>query len=157
MSRRKIARKREIKPDNRFKSVILAKFINHIMVNGKKALAERIVYGALNKINKKLKKKIAISMFEKALESIKPMVEVKSRRIGGANYNIPVEIRSSRRDTLAMKWLVKASRERKEKTMENRLYEEILDAIDGKGVAVKKKEEVHRMAEANKAFAHYRL
>lgn len=157
MSRRKIARKREIKPDNRFKSVILAKFINHIMVNGKKALAERIVYGALNKINKKLKKKIAISIFEKALESIKPMVEVKSRRIGGANYNIPVEIRSSRRDTLAMKWLVKASRERKEKTMENRLYEEILDAIDGKGVAVKKKEEVHRMAEANKAFAHYRF
>ncbi|AGI27132.1 30S ribosomal protein S7 [Candidatus Portiera aleyrodidarum] len=157
MSRRNIARKREIKPDNRFKSVILAKFINHIMVNGKKALAERIVYGALNKINKKLKKKIAISMFEKALESIKPMVEVKSRRIGGANYNIPVEIRSSRRDTLAMKWLVKASRERKEKTMENRLYEEILDAIDGKGVSVKKKEEVHRMAEANKAFAHYRF
>lgn len=157
MARRKIARKREIKPDNRFKSVILAKFINHIMVNGKKALAERIVYGALNKINKKLKKKIAISIFEKALESIKPMVEVKSRRIGGANYNIPVEIRSSRRDTLAMKWLVKASRERKEKTMENRLYEEILDAIDGKGVAVKKKEEVHRMAEANKAFAHYRF
>ncbi|CAA3706485.1 30S ribosomal protein S7 [Candidatus Portiera aleyrodidarum] len=157
MARRKIARKREIKPDNRFKSVILAKFINHIMVNGKKTLAERIVYGALNKINKKLKKKIAISIFEKALESIKPMVEVKSRRIGGANYNIPVEIRSSRRDTLAMKWLVKASRERKEKTMENRLYEEILDAIDGKGVAVKKKEEVHRMAEANKAFAHYRF
>ncbi|CAA3705480.1 30S ribosomal protein S7 [Candidatus Portiera aleyrodidarum] len=157
MARRKIARKREIKPDNRFKSVILAKFINHIMVNGKKTLAERIVYGALNKINKKLKKKIAISIFEKALESIKPSVEVKSRRIGGANYNIPVEIRSSRRDTLAMKWLVKASRERKEKTMENRLYEEILDAIDGKGVAVKKKEEVHRLAEANKAFAHYRF
>lgn len=157
MSRRNITRKREIKPDNRFKSVKLAKFINHIMLNGKKALAERIVYNALNKINKKLKKKIAISMFEKALENIKPMVEVKSRRIGGANYNIPVEIRSSRRDTLAMKWLVKASRERKEKTMENRLYEEILDAIDGKGVAVKKKEDVHRMAEANKAFAHYRF
>lgn len=157
MSRRNIAIKREIKPDNRFKSVVVAKFINHIMVNGKKALAERIVYGALNKINKKFKNKVAISMFEKALEIIKPMVEVKSRRVGGANYNIPVEIRSSRRDTLAMKWLVKASRERKEKTMEKRLYGEILDAIDGKGVAVKKKEEVHRMAEANKAFAHYRF
>lgn len=157
MSRRNIARKREIKPDNRFKSVRLAKFINHIMLNGKKALAERIVYGAFKKINKKLKKKIALSMFEKALESIKPIVEVKTRRIGGANYNIPVEIRSERRDTLAMKWLVQASRNRKEKTMKIRLYEEILDAIDGKGLAVKKKEEIHRMAEANKAFAHYRF
>ncbi|AFQ24041.1 30S ribosomal protein S7 [Candidatus Portiera aleyrodidarum] len=157
MSRRNIARKREKKTDNRFKSVRLAKFINHIMLNGKKELAERIVYGALNKINKVFKKNIALSLFEKALESIKPMVEVKTRRIGGANYNIPVEIRSERRDTLAMKWLVKASRDRHSKKMKIRLYEEILDAIEGKGLAIKKKEEIHRMAEANKAFAHYRF
>ncbi|CEL12397.1 30S ribosomal protein S7 [Candidatus Portiera aleyrodidarum] len=157
MSRRNISIKREIKPDNKFKSIVLAKFINHIMIDGKKARAEGIVYGALNRINKKFKNNVALSMFEKALEIIKPMVEVKSRRVGGAKYKIPVEIRSSRRDSLAMKWLVKASRERKEKTMEKRLYGEILDAIEGKGVAVKKREEVHRMAEANKAFAHYRF
>ncbi|CEI58706.1 30S ribosomal protein S7 [Candidatus Portiera aleyrodidarum] len=157
MSRRNISIKREIKPDKKFKSIVLAKFINHIMIDGKKARAEGIVYGALNRINKKFKNNVALSMFEKALEIIKPMVEVKSRRVGGAKYKIPVEIRSARRDSLAMKWLVKASRERKEKTMEKRLYGEILDALEGKGIAVKKREEVHRMAEANKAFAHYRF
>ena len=155
MPRRRVAAKREIIPDPKFGNERLAKFINHLMVSGKKSVAERIVYGALEKVEERSKEE-PLDMFEKALESIQPLVEVKSRRVGGATYQVPVEVRPARRVALAMRWLVDASRKRGEKSMDLRLAGEILDAAEGKGAAVKKREDVHRMAEANKAFSHYR-
>lgn len=156
MPRRRVAAKREIIPDPKFGSARLAKFINHVMESGKKAVAERIVYGALTIVAEKTKEE-PIDMFEKALENIQPMVEVKSRRVGGATYQVPVEVRPSRQNALAMRWLVEFSRKRGEKSMAQRLAGEILDAADSKGSAVKKREDVHRMAEANKAFSHFRF
>ncbi|QJC32980.1 30S ribosomal protein S7 [Enterobacteriaceae endosymbiont of Donacia semicuprea] len=155
MSRRRVVSQRKILPDTKFESDLLAKFINIIMIDGKKSIAESIVYSSLNLITKKLGKK-EIDIFLTALENIKPIVEVKSRRVGGSTYQVPVEIRPIRRNTLAMRWLVNAARKRQEKSMILKLTNEILDAIEKKGNAVKKREEIHRMAEANKAFAHYR-
>ena len=134
---------------------MLAKFINIIMFDGKKAVAERVVYGALDQVVDKSKGE-AVEMLTKALENVRPMVEVKSRRVGGATYQVPVEVRADRRMTLAMRWLVEAARKRSEKSMDRRLAGEILDAVESRGSAVKKREDVHRMADANKAFSHYR-
>jgi small subunit ribosomal protein S7 len=156
MPRRRVAAKREVLPDPKFGNVTLAKFMNHVMVSGKKSIAEKIVYGALDTITSK-QGGDPVELFEKALESIQPMVEVKSRRVGGATYQVPVEVRPSRRTALAMRWLVDAARARGEKSMAQRLANEMMDAADGKGSAVKKREDVHRMAEANKAFSHYRF
>jgi len=156
MPRRRVVAKREILPDPKFNSQILAKFINHVMESGKKSVAERIVYGALDKVAEKTKEN-PVEAFEKALEALRPMVEVKSRRVGGATYQVPVEVRPNRRTALAMRWMVDAARKRGEKSMPLRLAGEILDSIEGKGAAIKKREDVHRMAEANKAFAHYRF
>ncbi len=155
MSRRRAAVKRDILPDPKFHDKSLAKFINIIMKNGKKSVAEKIVYGALDIISEKTNSDGLVS-FNKALDNIRPMVEVKSRRVGGATYQVPVEVRTTRQAALAMRWLVDASRKRGEKSMGRRLAGELLDAFENKGSAVKKKEETHRMAEANKAFAHYR-
>ncbi len=156
MPRRRVAAKREILPDPKFGNKTLAKFINHLMVSGKKSVAEKIVYGALDKIEERTKGD-PLEVFEKALETVQPMVEVKSRRVGGATYQVPVEVRPSRRNALAMRWLVEYSRKRGEKSMALRLAGELIDASEGRGAAVKKREDVHRMAEANKAFAHYRF
>lgn len=156
MPRRRVIAKREILPDPKFGSERLAKFMNHLMVSGKKSVAERIVYGALDKVAERSKEE-PLDIFDRALEAIQPMVEVKSRRVGGATYQVPVEVRPSRRQALAMRWLADAARKRGEKTMEQRLAGEMLDAAEGKGSAVKKREDVHRMAEANKAFSHYRF
>ncbi|WP_106475533.1 30S ribosomal protein S7 [Phytohalomonas tamaricis] len=156
MPRRRIAAKREILPDPKFGSERLAKFMNHLMISGKKSVAERIVYGALDRVAERSNDE-PLSIFEKALETIQPMVEVKSRRVGGATYQVPVEVRPSRRQALAMRWMADAARNRGEKTMAQRLAGEMLDAAEGKGAAVKKREDVHRMAEANKAFSHYRF
>ncbi|MGJ8526613.1 30S ribosomal protein S7 [Halomonadaceae bacterium LMG 33818] len=157
MPRRRVAAKREILPDPKFGSERLAKFMNHLMISGKKSVAERIVYGALDRVATRSNDAEPLDVFDKALETIQPMVEVKSRRVGGATYQVPVEVRPSRRQALAMRWMVDAARSRGEKTMEQRLAGEILDASEGKGAAVKKREDVHRMAEANKAFSHYRF
>jgi small subunit ribosomal protein S7 len=156
MPRRRVAAKREILPDPKFGNVTLAKFMNHVMVGGKKSLAERIVYGALDLIEERMKRD-PVDVFEEALANVAPMVEVKSRRVGGATYQVPVEVRSSRQQALAMRWLVDYSRKRGEKSMPQRLAGELIDACQGRGAAVKKREDVHRMAEANKAFSHYRF
>jgi len=156
MPRRRVAAKREILPDPKFGSQLLAKFMNHVMKAGKKSVAEKIVYGALDTVAQKSNKD-PLELFDKALEAIQPMVEVKSRRVGGATYQVPVEVRPSRQMALSMRWLVEYSRKRGEKSMALRLAGEILDAAEGKGAAVKKREDVHRMAEANKAFSHYRF
>ena len=156
MPRRRVVAKREILPDPKFGNLTLAKFMNMVMVSGKKAVAERIVYGAMEIVNTKLNKD-PIEVFNEALEAIAPMVEVKSRRVGGATYQVPVEVRPARRHALAMRWLVEFSRKRGEKSMDQRLAGELIDAAQGKGAAVKKREDVHRMAEANKAFSHYRF
>jgi len=134
---------------------MLAKFINILMLDGKKAVAERVVYGALDQVVEKSKGE-AVEVLNKALENVRPMVEVKSRRVGGATYQVPVEVRADRRMALAMRWLVEAARKRSEKSMDRRLAGEIMDAMESRGSAVKKREDVHRMAEANKAFSHYR-
>ena len=155
MPRRRIVAKREVLPDPKFHNQVIAKFINHVMVSGKKAVAERIVYGALDRVNAR-DGADPVETFEKALDAIAPMVEVKSRRVGGATYQVPVEVRPSRRNALAMRWLVDSARSRSEKSMAARLAGELMDAADGRGSAVKKREDTHRMAEANKAFAHYR-
>lgn len=157
MPRRRVVAKREILPDPKFGSVTLAKFMNHVMESGKKSVAERIVYGALEIVAEKNKEKDAIDVFTDALENIAPMVEVKSRRVGGATYQVPVEVRPSRRQALAMRWLAEYARNRSEKSMRQRLAGEILDAAQSKGNAVRKREDVHRMAEANKAFSHFRF
>ena len=156
MPRRRVAAKREILPDPKFGNVTLAKFMNHVMVRGKKSLAERIVYGALDLIQERMKRD-PVGVFEEALGNVAPMVEVKSRRVGGATYQVPVEVRSSRQQALAMRWLVDYARARGEKSMPQRLAGELIDAAQGRGAAVKKREDTHRMAEANKAFSHYRF
>jgi small subunit ribosomal protein S7 len=135
---------------------MIARFINMVMESGKKSVAEKIVYGAIDTIGDKNKSADAVDLVEKALENVSPMVEVKSRRVGGATYQVPVEVRPKRRQTLAMRWVIDAARKRGEKNMPARLAGELLDAVEQRGAAVKKREEVHRMAEANKAFAHYR-
>ena len=157
MPRRREVPKREILPDPKFGNVELSKFMNVIMEGGKKAVAERIIYGALELIQKKHPDKDALEAFTVAINNVKPMVEVKSRRVGGANYQVPVEVRPVRRVALAMRWLRDAARLRGEKSMGVRLANEIAEAAEGKGGAMKKREEVHRMAEANKAFSHYRF
>jgi small subunit ribosomal protein S7 len=156
MPRRRVVAKREILPDPKFGNQVLAKFMNHVMVHGKKAVAEKIVYGALEAVKQKGNDD-PLELFDKALEAIQPMVEVKSRRVGGATYQVPVEVRPTRQVALAMRWLVEFSRKRGEKSMALRLAGEIMDAAEGKGAAVKKREDVHKMAEANKAFSHYRF
>ena len=156
MPRRRVVAKREVLPDPKFGNVTLAKFMNMVMVSGKKAVAERIVYGALEQVQEKLNRD-PLEVFDEALENIAPMVEVKSRRVGGATYQVPVEVRPARRTALAMRWLVEYSRGRGEKSMAQRLAGELVDASQQKGAAVKKREDVHRMAEANKAFSHYRF
>lgn len=156
MPRRRVAAKREVLPDPKFGNVTLAKFMNHVMISGKKSVAEKIVYGALDSMAQK-QGNDPLESFEQALEAIQPLVEVKSRRVGGATYQVPVEVRPARRQALAMRWLVEAARKRGEKSMAQRLANEMLEACEGKGAAVKKREDVHRMAEANKAFSHYRF
>ena len=156
MPRRRVAAKREILPDPKFGNITLAKFMNHVMVSGKKSVAERIVYGALDIVEDRLKKS-PVEVFEEALDNVAPLVECKSRRVGGATYQVPVEVRPSRRTALAMRWLVDYARSRGEKSMPQRLAGELIDAVQGKGGAVKKREDVHRMAEANKAFSHFRF
>lgn len=155
MPRRRVIGQRKILPDPKFGSEILAKFINVVMQDGKKSVAESIVYGALDVIAQKSGKD-GVDLFEVALDNVRPAVEVKSRRVGGSTYQVPVEVRPSRRNALAMRWLVEAARKRGEKSMARRLAGELLDAAENKGSAVKKREDVHKMAEANKAFAHYR-
>ncbi len=155
MPRRREVPKREILPDPKFGDLQIAKFINMIMRNGKKSTAERIMYYALDNIAEKSNAD-SVELIEKALENVRPMVEVKSRRVGGATYQVPVEVRASRRNTLAMRWLIEAAQKRGEKTMAQKLAGELLDASENKGTAVKKREDTHRMAEANKAFAHFR-
>jgi small subunit ribosomal protein S7 len=156
MPRRRVIAKREVLPDPKFGNKTLAKFMNHVMVDGKKSVAEKIVYGALDTVAEKSGKD-PLETFEAALENIAPLVEVKSRRVGGATYQVPVEVRPDRRNALSMRWLVEHSRSRGEKSMALRLAGEILDAAEGRGSAVKKREDVHRMAEANRAFSHYRF
>src|SRR5688500_4293478 len=155
MSRRRAAEKREINPDAKFGDLVLAKFINSIMKHGKKGDAERIVYGALDRIVKKASQD-AVKVFHDAIENVKPTVEVRSRRVGGATYQVPVEVRPERRQALAFRWLVINARGRNEKTMIDRLSNELMDAAANRGGAVKKREDTHRMAEANRAFSHYR-
>jgi small subunit ribosomal protein S7 len=158
MSRRAQAPVREILPDPKFSNLMLAKFMNVIMKNGKKSAAERIIYGALDRIAEKTGKQgpEAIEVLSQALDNVKPVVEVKSRRVGGATYQVPVEVRATRRQTLAMRWVIEAARARAEKSMAFRLAHELMDAAESRGAAVRKREDTHRMAEANKAFAHYR-
>ena len=158
MSRRAQAPVRTILPDPKFNSDMLAKFMNVVMKDGKKSAAERIIYGALERISEKTGKQggDAIEVLSTALDNVKPVVEVKSRRVGGATYQVPVEVRSTRRQTLAMRWVIDAARSRSEKSMAFRLAHELMDAAENRGAAVRKREDTHRMAEANKAFAHYR-
>jgi small subunit ribosomal protein S7 len=155
MPRRREVPKREIFPDPRFGSQKLARFINKLMLTGKKSTAERIMYSALDAVADRTNED-PLKIFEKAMDNVRPMIEVKSRRVGGSTYQVPVEIRTERRQALAMRWLISFSRSRGEKTMAERLANELMDAASGRGSSVKKKEDTHRMAEANKAFAHYR-
>ena len=158
MSRRAQAPRRDSLPDPKFGNAMLAKFINMVMKSGKKSVAEKIVYGAIERISERVGKDQgrAIEMLGVALDNIKPAVEVKSRRVGGATYQVPVEVRAARRETLAMRWAIEAARSRSEKSMAVRLAHELIDAAENRGAAVKKREDTHRMADANKAFAHYR-
>jgi small subunit ribosomal protein S7 len=155
MPRRRIIGNRKILPDPKFGSELLAKFINILMFDGKKSISEVIVYHALKKLSQRVKKS-ELECFELALENVRPTVEVKSRRVGGSTYQVPVEVRSVRRNALAMRWIIESARKRTDKSMSLRLSNELFDALESKGMAVRKKEDVHRMAEANKAFAHYR-
>ena len=155
MSRRHRAEKREILPDAKYGDKILTKFMNNLMYDGKKSAAEGIVYGALTRVEDRLRRE-PIECFHEALDNVKPSVEVRSRRVGGATYQVPVEVRPERREALAIRWLIDASRKRNENTMEERLAAELLDAVNGRGTAVKKREDTHKMADANKAFSHYR-
>ena len=155
MSRRHAAEKREILPDPKFKDLVVAKFTNSLMLVGKKSTAEKIVYGAFEILEKKAGGD-PLNVFHKAIDNVKPTVEVRSRRVGGATYQVPVEVRSARRQALAIRWIVELARERSENTMTERLSAELLDAANNRGAAVKKREDTHRMAEANKAFSHYR-
>lgn len=155
MSRRHRAEKREILPDPKFGDLVLSKFMNAIMEDGKKSVAERIVYGAFDKMEEKAKSDPLV-MFKDALENVAPSVEVRSRRVGGATYQVPVEVRAERRQALAIRWLIEAARKRNENTMVDRLSGELLDAANSRGTAVKKREDTHKMADANRAFSHYR-
>jgi len=155
MSRRHRAEKREIIPDAKFGDVVVAKFMNTLMYEGKKSTAEGIVYGALDTVEKKAKAD-PIQLFRQALDNVAPSVEVRSRRVGGATYQVPVEVRTERRQALAIRWIITAARDRNDKTMVDRLSAELMDAANNRGAAVKKREDTHRMAEANRAFAHYR-
>lgn len=155
MSRRKKTYKREVIPDPVFKDLVVAKFVNKIMVRGQKATAQKLFYGALDELKGKIQNEEPISVFKKALENTKPSIEVRSRRVGGATYQVPVDVRPTRRLALAMRWLIEYSRERGEKDFSKRLASEIIEAYNNRGNAIKKKDDVHRMAEANKAFSHY--
>jgi small subunit ribosomal protein S7 len=155
MSRRHAAEKREVLPDAKFGDLVLAKFINSIMKDGKKATAEQIVYGALDKVAAKTGGE-SVKVFHEALTNVKPAIEVRSRRVGGATYQVPVEVRTERRQALAIRWLIEFARKRSETTMIDRLSGELMDAANNRGGAVKKREDTHRMADANKAFSHYR-
>ncbi|MBJ2153856.1 30S ribosomal protein S7 [Pseudomonas sp. GX19020] len=155
MSRRHAAEKREILPDAKYGDRVLTKFMNNLMLDGKKSVAESIVYGALTRVEGRLKRS-PIEAFHEALDNVKPSVEVRSRRVGGATYQVPVEVRTERREALAIRWLIIAARKRNENTMEERLAAELSDAVNGRGTAVKKREDTHKMADANKAFSHYR-
>jgi len=155
MSRRHRAEKREVIPDAKFGDVIVAKFMNSIMYDGKKSVAEAIVYGAFDSIQGRMKSD-PLPVFRQALENVAPAIEVRSRRVGGATYQVPVEVRNERRQALAIRWIITAARARNDKTMEDRLSAELMDAANNRGNAVKKREDTHRMAEANRAFAHYR-
>ena len=156
MPRRHVPPRRDVLPDPKYGNQTLAKFMNHVMVDGKKSVAEKIVYGALDIVVNRHNKD-PLEVFDLALENIAPMVEVKSRRVGGATYQVPIEVRASRRTALAMRWLVEYARKRNEKSMPQRLAAEIMEAYENRGNAVKKREDVHRMAEANKAFSHFRF
>lgn len=156
MPRRREVPKREILPDPKYGNVELSKFMNVIMESGKKAVAERIIYGALEIVEQKTKKD-PLEVFKEAIDNVKPVVEVKSRRVGGANYQVPVEVRPIRRLALSMRWIKEAARKRNEKSMAQRLANELMEAVEGRGGAMKKRDEVHRMAEANKAFSHFRF
>ncbi|HMT09379.1 MAG TPA: 30S ribosomal protein S7 [Pyrinomonadaceae bacterium] len=156
MPRRRVAGKREVLPDPIYNSIAVTKFINGLMWEGKKSVAEQIFYGAMVKLEEKAGEE-ALKVFKRALDTVAPALEVKSRRIGGATYQVPLEVSRDRRNTLAIRWIVSNARNRSEKTMEDRLVGELMDTINGRGGAMKKKEDVHRMAEANKAFAHYRF
>ena len=155
MSRRHAAEKREVLPDAKYGDRVVTKFMNNLMIDGKKSVAERIVYSALERVEGKLKR-APVEVFHEALDNVKPSLEVRSRRVGGATYQVPVEVRSVRRQALGIRWIITAARDRNEKTMTERLSAELLDASNGRGNAVKKREDVHRMAEANRAFSHYR-
>ncbi|WCL55631.1 30S ribosomal protein S7 [Gimibacter soli] len=155
MSRRHSAEKRQVLPDPKFGDIVLVKFMNSLMLDGKKSTAERIVYGALEKVEGRAKTDPLV-LFHEALDNVKPAIEVRSRRVGGATYQVPVEVRSDRSQALAIRWLIAAARKRNETTMVDRLSGELLDAANNRGAAVKKREDTHRMAEANKAFSHYR-
>jgi small subunit ribosomal protein S7 len=155
MSRRHSAEKREIMPDPKFGNAVITKFMNSVMYAGKKSVAESIVYGALDLIEAKTKQQ-PLGVFQQALDNVMPSIEVRSRRVGGATYQVPVEVRTSRRQALGIRWIISAARERNEKTMTERLSAELLDASNNRGNAVKKREDTHRMAEANRAFSHYR-
>jgi small subunit ribosomal protein S7 len=156
MSRRHRAEKREVLPDPKFGDLVLSKFMNALMYDGKKSAAEAIVYGALDVVKRRVPNTDPLRVFHEAMENVKPAVEVRSRRVGGATYQVPVEVRSERRQALAIRWLIDASRKRGEHTMRDRLSNELLDAANNRGSAVKKREDTHRMAEANRAFSHYR-
>ena len=155
MSRRHSAEKREVLPDAKYGDRVLTKFMNNLMIDGKKSVAESIVYGALERMEKRLKRE-PVQAFHEALDNVKPSVEVRSRRVGGATYQVPVEVRTERREALAIRWVITAARKRNEHTMEERLAAELADAVQNRGTAVKKREDTHKMAEANKAFSHYR-
>ncbi|PIE10685.1 MAG: 30S ribosomal protein S7 [Rhodobacterales bacterium] len=155
MSRRHAAEKREVLPDAKFGDKVLTKFMNNLMIDGKKSVAEKIVYNAFDRVEARLKK-APVEVFHEALDNIKPSMEVRSRRVGGATYQVPVDVRPERREALAIRWLISAARARNENTMEERLAGELADAVQGRGAAVKKREDTHKMADANKAFGHYR-
>ena len=155
--RRRAAPKRKIIPDSKYESELVAKFMNQLMVDGKKSIAEKIVYGAFDELEKSVQKESPVDVFKKVLDQVAQVVEVRSRRIGGATYQVTVEVRAKRRTALSMRWLVEAARKRKEKSMPARLAAELKEAMDGKGAAVKKKEDMHKMAEANKDFSHFRF
>ncbi len=153
--RRRAAQKRIVNPDAKYKNITLAKLMNYLMLDGKKSVAEKVVYGALDIVEEKLKKD-ALEAFQDALKKIRPSVEVRSRRVGGATYQVPMEVRNERSIALALRWLISAARKRSEKTMKERLAAEIMDALQERGSAVKKREDTHKMADANKAFSHFR-
>ena len=155
MSRRHAAEKREVTPDAKYGNVVVAKFMNSLMYDGKKSIAEAVVYGAFDELESKIKKP-ALEIFTEALNNVKPLVEVRSRRVGGATYQVPADVRPDRQQALAIRWIISAARGRSEKTMEQRLFGELQDAYNNRGNAVRKREDTHRMADANKAFAHFK-